>query len=444
MTGQLLNLEAKRHESRVLGSWVASREGAAGRAGIQAMGENSTTTNITGDTLAGILGYASRSASGVSVTPDAAMRVSTVYACVSKLAGAIASLPFAVYERTENAQAPADHPYWWLLNEQANPDMTASTAWKMLISAQLFYGDGFAELIRPNFASAKIIGWRPIHPMRVQPFRSDDDQVYYRIQPRRGAAYVRHADDMIHLKSLGYDDDTLVSPSPITLAAREAIGISIAAEGYSAKFFADGATFDYALKTASAMDTQQLKDLKESLIARSAGSRTPLILSGGLEPAQLSVNSKDAEILATRLFGVEEICRIFGMPPHIVGHTEKNSSWGTGMAEQGGNFVRYALNDRLNDIKQEFNRKLWPIRQKYFVEHVTAALERGDLAARNEAYRISLGRAGEQSWQTINEIRRLENLPPIEGGDKLITAADMQAQNPADPETDNPPDTGAK
>ena len=140
--------------------------------------------------------------------------------------------------------------------------------------------------------------------------------------------------------------------------------------------------------------------------------RAPLILSGGLEAAQISVNPKDAEILATRMFGVEELCRILGVPPHMVGHTDKSTSWGSGIEEQGMGFVRYTLMRHMTPVAQEFNRKLWPSRSKYFVEHNTEALVRGDLKARFEAYRVALGRAGEQPWMSAQEIRRREKLPP--------------------------------
>jgi HK97 family phage portal protein len=217
--------------------------------------------------------------------------------------------------------------------------------------------------------------------------------------------------DVIHLPSLGFDG--LTSPSPITYAAREAIGTAIAAQENAGKFFSGGANFDYALKTAAKLDNGQLDQLKASLIARAQnGGRGPLILTGGLEPAQLSVNSKDAEILATRLFTVEEICRIFGVPPHMVGHTDKTTSWGSGIEQQGIGFVRYTLQRHLTPIAQEVNSKLWPVRQKYFVEHITEALVRGDLKARYEAYRIALGRAGEQPFMDADEIRRKENMPP--------------------------------
>jgi len=410
MTGKLLNLEAARHDSRVLGSWMAGRDGAAERAGIVALGENSSGSMSMGE-LANLLGAAHRSSSGAAVTETTAMRVSAVYGCVARITGAISSLPVGIYERTTGqGRAPAEHPYWWMLNEQANPDMSAATAWKMLIEAQLFNGDGFAELLRPSFSSSRVTGWKP---RRMMPFRQGG-AVFYRVFPAGGgASYVLPPEDVVHLKSQGYSEDSLLSPSPITFAAQEVIGTAIAAQENAGGFFAGGTNFDYALKTAAKLDKAQLEQLKASLIARAQnGGRGPLILSGGLEPAQLSVNSKDAEILATRLFTVEEICRVFGIPPHLVGHTEKNSSWGSGMAEQGGNFVRYVLNDRLNEIKQEFNRRLWPVRERFFMEHKTEALEKGDVGARYEAYRIALGRAGEMPWMTPEEIRRIENMPP--------------------------------
>lgn len=413
MTGKLLNLEASRHESRVLNTFLAGRDGGPARAGVSAAMENATTTNLSGNELASMLGLMSMSSAGFAVTPETALRVSTVYACVQRLAGSIASLPFEIFERADDARKPAPaHPYWWMLNEQANPDMTASIAWKLLISGQLFYGDGYAELLRPSYYSTKVIGWRPLHPLRVTPLRDEEGNRYWRVQPVNGAAYVLDQADMIHLPSLGYDDELMRSPSPITYAAREQIGTALAADAFAGKFFTDGANFDYALKTDSKLDKEQLDQLRASLQARRAGARSPLILTGGLEPAQLSVNAKDAEILATRLFGVEEICRIFGVPPHLVGHTEKNSSWGSGMAEQGGNYVRYTLMDRLTDIRQEFNRKLWPVRERYFVAHNTAELERGDTAARYAAYRIALGRAGEMPFMSADEVRRQENMPP--------------------------------
>ena len=406
---QTLDLTAKPQGSRVLGDWIASREGAAERAGIVALGENSTGS-LTLSELTAMIGASAVSSSGASVTADTAMKVSAVYGCVSLIAGAIATLPLGVFERTAEGRDKADHPYWWLFNEQAGEGWTSSAAIEYIISSKLFYGDGFGRLIRAK--GGRVLGWEPLHPLSVYPFRHDG-KILYRVTKSGEAPYTLDSSDMIHLPSLGFDG--LTSPSPITYAAREAIGTAISAQQFSGQFFAGGANFDYALKTATKLTAEQLTQLTASLRSRAQnGPRGPLILSGGLEPAQLSVNSKDAEILATRLFNVEEICRVFGVPPHMVGHTDKTTSWGSGIESQGIGFVRYTLQRHLTPMAQEINRKLWPVRERYFVEHITAALERGDLKGRYEAYRIAMGRAGEMPFMDANEVRRLENMPPHE------------------------------
>lgn len=407
---QTFNMTAQAHGSRVLGDWIAGREGGAERAGLLALGENEVTTSgTTLGELTNLLGAQSRSVAGVRVTKETAMRVSVVYAAVSLVAGAIASLPISIYER--GSREKVDHDYWYLLNENAGGVWSAFTFWEYLMSSKLFEGDGFAELVRSSVRSSKIIALKPLHPLSVDPFKKGD-KVLYRVNPSDGGpAYTLDSADMLHIPSLGFDG--LRSPSPITFAGREAIGSAIAAQDHSSRFFAGGANFDYALKAPGRLSDKQLGDLKTSLLARAInGGRGPLILSGGLEPAQLSINSKDAEILATRLFGVEEISRILGVPPHMIGHTDKQTSFGTGIEQQGIGFVRYTLQRHLTPIRQELNRKFWPVRERLFLEHVVEALERADLKTRYEAYRIAMGRAGEQPWMGADEVRRRENMPP--------------------------------
>lgn len=409
MTGKLLNLETTRHESRVLGSWLAGRDGGAERAGLVALGENSSGP-LEMSELANLLGAAHRSSSGAAVTAETGMRVSAAYGCMSLVAGAIASMPIGIYERTGNDRNSADHEYWWMLNEKASDGWTSFDAWQALMLSKLSHGDGFGEWIRPSMYSNRVIGWKPLLRHTVQPFR-EGNEVYYRVSPIDGPSYVLHREDVIHLPSLGFDG--LTSPSPLTYAALEAIGTALSAQEHAGRFFSGGANFDYALTSEKKVDEKQLLALKASLIARvQNGGRGPLILTGGLTPAQLSVNSKDAEILATRLFTVEEICRIFGVPPSMVGHGSAASNYGTGIAQQGMGFTRYTLQRHLTPISQELNSKLWPVRQRFFVEHITAALERTDQAGRYTAYRTALGRAGEQPFMSVEEIRRLENMPP--------------------------------
>lgn len=404
---EVFNLTAEPRGSRVLGDWIASREGAAERAGIVAAGDL-PPGSLTVDELANLLGATTRAASGAAVTREAAMRVSVVYAAVSLVAGAIASLPLAIYGR--DSREKVDHDYWYLLNENPGGVWSAFALWEYLISSKLFHGDGFCELVRSSVLSSKIIAMKPLHPFAVEPFKRDG-KVMYRVTPGDSdKPYTLDSADIIHLPSLGFDG--LRSPSPITYAGREAIGAAIASQDYTSQFFAGNANIDYALKAPGRLTDKQLTDLKASLMARAVnGGRGPLILSGGLEPAQLSINSKDAEILATRLFSVEEISRILGVPPHMIGHTDKTTSWGSGIEQQGIGFVRYTLQRHLTPLKQELNRKFWPSRERLFMEHVVEALERADLKTRYEAYRIAMGRAGEMPWMDANEVRRRENLP---------------------------------
>lgn len=427
---QLLNLTAKRHESRVLGSWLAERDGGMERAGLVALGENVTTSGLTADELVAAISGSGKSAAGIQVSADNALRVSTVYACVSLIAGAMASLQLGIFERDTRKEVA--HDYWWLFNEQASDEWTSAAAWEYLFASKLLYGDGIGQLLRPSIYSNRVIGWKPLERWRVQPFRDERSQdVYYRVTPERGAPYVLDAADVLHLSSFGFDG--VCSPSPITQFGRETIGTAIAADRFSGQFFAEGATFDYALKSPKKLDEQQYKQLRTSLLARTAsGGRGPLILTGGLEPANLSVTPKDAEMLASRQHSVEEICRMYGVPPHLVGMTSKSTSFGSGIAEQGGNFVRYTLLRHLAPTRQELNRKLWPTRERYVIRHITEAFERGDVKSRSEANRIAIGRAGEPGWKTVNEVRAEEGMPPIDGGDKLNTGAqDAQTTPPA-------------
>lgn len=405
MTSKLLDLSAMR---RSLGAWISGGE-------VQAFGENSSQ-QLNMNELANLLGANYKSSAGVPVTAETAMRVSAVYACVSLISGAIGSLPFEIYERDGRDRKLADnHDYWWMFNEMACDGWTTSAAWEAMFNSKLLHGDGLAQFLRPSPYSNRVIGWKPLLRQEWQPFRdyeSRDKEVYYRITPIDGSpSYVLRREDVAHLNSQGFDG--LESPSPITYAAREAVGAALAAQEYSGKFFAGGGTFDYALKTAAKMDKAQLEQLKASLLARvQNGGRGPLILGGGLEPAQLTINQKDAEVLATRLFNVEEICSILGVPPYMIGHTTKATSFGTGIEQQGIGFNRYTLRRHVVGASQEFSGKLWPVRTRYFAGFDTDELERADMKSRYEAYRIGLGRAGEKPWLTQDEIRRREKLPP--------------------------------
>ena len=415
------------HPPSVLNNWRA----AYGPATIKNAYENTTRPSLSVDEISNLLTTGASSHAGPVVTEATAMRVSAVYACVALIAGAISTLPIPVYERTATSRARVDHPYFWLLNEQPDPEFSAAVFWEYMVSSRLFYGDCFAEIIRPAFRSNRITGFKPHHPLRVNPFRDVAGDVFYRITPIVGAQYVLSPADIIHVPSLGFDG--LTSPSPITYAAKQAIGTSLATAEYNAKFFSNGARPDFALKTAANMSEEQAKMLRNTWGARHQGagnSHLPAILTGGLDIAQLSMSAADSQILQTACWNLEEICRILGVPPVLVGSTEKTTSWGTGIAQISQGFVKFTLLRDLVKFSQELNRKIWPVREKNFVEFDVSGIERGDLKSENEALRIALGRAGEPGWMVVNEVRKLKLLPPIDGGDVLNTGVRITEKLP--------------
>ncbi len=436
---QIAQERARNPGSAVLNAWRSSY-------GPETTGQigkitniNETRASLTVQELANIIGGGAISNAGPVVNETTAMKVSAVYACVALVAGAIGTLPLPVYERTSEGRNRVDHPYFWLLNEQPEPDISAAVFWEYMESARMFYGDSFAEIIRPTFGSSKVAGFKAHHPLRVDPFRDSHGELFYRIQPLVGAQYVLHPADMIHVPSLGYDG--VRSPSPITYAARQSVGTSLAAGEYSARFFSNGARPDFALKMAGNLTEDQAKLLRATWGERHSGvsnSHLPAILTGGLEVEQLTMSAVDSQILQTSSWNLEEICRVLGVPPFMVGSTEKSTSWGTGQENMGRGFVKYTLLRTLRKIEQEFNRKLWPSRTQYFVEFDVSGIERGDLKSENDALRVAIGRAGEPGWLTVNEVRHIKLLPPVDGGDTLNTGLptpppDPSAQGQKDP-----------
>lgn len=401
--------------SSILTEWKRERES------VRAMTENGTQTGLNPSQLYDLISAGNGSFSGQAVTEEHAMRVSAVYACISLVAGVISSLPFKIYERTSHGPVEVQsHDYGWLLNEEINRDMTACSAITWLISSMGFQGDGFWEILRPSVTSNRVSGFLPHHPLRVQPFRDEARRLYYRITPADGRAqYVLDPADVIHIPTLGYNG--LRSVSPISWAAKQNIGIALAAEEYSGKFFRNGATHQIALKTEKKLDTDQIDLLRTQYLLKQSGAgnfHMPLILTNGLSVEELSINPEDAALIDTRQFTVEEICRVFWrVPPILVGHSSNTTMWGSGVEHLSLGFVKYSLRPVLTAMQQELNRKLWPVDPRYFVKHDTRELERGDLKSFYESLRIGLGRAGERPWLSQNDVRRIIGEPPIDGGD---------------------------
>lgn len=401
--------------SAILNAWKAEREAAR----IQNSGGNvyPSSAGTSGSQLYEWMTGGNISHAGPAVTERTAMGIGAVYACVGLIGGAISSLPLQIYRRTENGRERINHDIWWLLNEQPCACMSAAVMWEFLAWSLLLHGDAFAIIQRQG---PKIIGLEPVHPLSVTVHEVEERLVYTVVD--NDETLVLDQDDMLHIPGLGFDGKRGLSP--LRYAARQTFGLALAAEEYSARFFSNGARPDYVITTENKMDSEQQRLFRESWMARYAGLQNAhipaLLTGGGAEVKSLTLSPEEAQLMATRNFQATDVARIYGVPPHMIGITEKTTSWGSGIEQQGIGFVKYTLQRHLVKIEQEINRKLFRRSLQLFAEFNTAGLERGDYKGRNEGYRIAAGRAGEPGWMTINEIRKLENLPPIDGGDVLF------------------------
>jgi len=379
---------------------------------------------------------------GQSPSENAAMRVTAVYACVQLISGAISSMPMHVYSRARDGDLKRDqsNPLWWILNEEFSPRWPAAAGWSFLVASKLLHGDGFAEIIRDRNGGIK--GLMPIHPRRVEVIASPDGwRLVYRVQPDNtilaptpDARAVRtiDQDDMLHIPGFGFDG--LRGASALRNALSTAGTLAISAQDFSASFLANLGRPDFALRTDKELTDPQFARLQDSLAQHKGpmNSGKPMILEGGLDIKTLTMPLEEMQLLETRKFQVEEICRAFGVPPFMIGHTEKTSSWGTGVAAMGAGFVRFALRDHLNAFQNEINRKFFRTASRV-AEFDTTELERADLGVMMTALRTALGRAGELPIMSLEEVRTMLRLP------KEITGT-----VPTQPAAAPPTETGAE
>lgn len=370
-----------------------------------------------------------------NLNEKSALTISAIYASAGLIAGAIASLPLHVYETNgESRDRVQDDPMWDLFNLEMAPGWSASVAWEYLVLSLLMHGNFFAPITRRGggLTAPTIEAFEPWHPQLVDVVREPiTRRLVYLVYPdgtNPGAAVrVVDQDDMIHVPGFGFDGKR--GYSPLHLALREAGAVASATQAYSRAFFENGARPDFVLASDGNVTKEQVDAIRDQWEENHRGPKRafrPAIMGGGLKPHTISLPLEDAQLIGTRQFQIEEIARIFGVPPFMIGHTEKTTSWGSGVEQMGIGFVRYTLQRHLSKIQTELRRKCFRGTRR-FCEFNVAALERGDLKSQSESFRIALGRAGEKPWMKVSEVRRLLNLPHEEGTDDLNPVAGKPA-----------------
>lgn len=351
------------------------------------------------------------SPTGHIVNDATAMRVSAVYSCVEKIS-VISSLPKHIYEQTPAGRQRVDHDCWPLLNTEPCDAWTAASFWEREITSMLLRGDGLAEIIRAGKYSNKVAKIQPLHRETVF-ISMVDGRLKYKITDLNGKSYSRDQDDILHFPGFGFNG--FHGMSVIQYAARNGIGIALAADTYSSEFFGNGQRPDYLLTTDGSLTPTQVVATKDALENqhRGIGNRfKPLVLQGGLKMQPLTMSAEDSQLLETRKFQVVDVCMAFGVPPQLIGAQDSTAGWaGSSLEQLNLGFTKYTLRGHIARMQQEINRKLFK-NTKYFVEFNLDAFLEGDSKTQAEYFSKAVGGPGSQGWMSVNEVRKLKNLTP--------------------------------
>lgn len=356
-----------------------------------------------------------RTTSGKPVNERTAMQTTAVYACVRILAEAVASLPLHVYEYQDDGgkKLVHDHPLYYLLHDEPNPEMTSFVFRETLMSHLLIWGNAYAQIIRDG--AGRVLGLYPLLPDKMDVQRDDRGNIYY--------VYSRNSDenpmfkeygdirlkaeDVLHIPGLGFDG--LIGYSPIAMA-KNAVGMTLACEEYGASFFANGANPGGVLEHPGVLkDPSKVRESWNSVYRGVNNAHKIAVLEEGMKYQQIGIPPEEAQFLETRKFQINEIARFYRIPPHMVGDLDKSSF--SNIEQQSLEFVKYTLDPWVIRWEQSLQRSLLlpGEKGKYFIKLNVDGLLRGDYQSRMNGYAV--GR--QNGWFSANDIREMENMNPI-------------------------------
>ena len=356
-----------------------------------------------------------RTTSGKPVNERTAMQTTAVYACVRILAEAVASLPLHVYEYRDDGgkKLVHDHSLYYLLHDEPNPEMTSFVFRETLMSHLLIWGNAYAQIIRDG--AGRVLGLYPLLPDKMDVQRDDCGNIYY--------VYSRNSDEnpmfkeygdirlkaeeVLHIPGLGFDG--LIGYSPIAMA-KNAVGMTLACEEYGASFFANGANPGGVLEHPGVLkDPSKVRESWNSVYRGVNNAHKIAVLEEGMKYQQIGIPPEEAQFLETRKFQINEIARLYRIPPHMVGDLDKSSF--SNIEQQSLEFVKYTLDPWVIRWEQSLQRSLLlpGEKGKYFIKLNVDGLLRGDYQSRMNGYAV--GR--QNGWFSANDIREMENMNPI-------------------------------
>lgn len=369
------------------------------------------------------------STSGKNVNEFTAMQTTAVYACVRILSETLAALPLQLYRYTPGGKERVyNHPLYHILHDEPNPEMTSFIFRETLMSHLLIWGNAYAQIIRDKLG--RVQGLYPLRPDKMMVCRDENGQIYYiytkttdenpAIKPY-GQVPLRK-DEVLHIPGLGFDG--LVGYSPIAMA-RNAVGMTMACEEYGASFFANGASPSGVLEHPGVLkDPAKVRDSWNAVYQGSANAHKVAVLEEGMKYQQIGIPPEEAQFLETRKFQLNEIARLYRIPPHMIGDLEKSSF--NNIEQQSMEFVKYTLDPWVIRWEQAMQKALFLPEEKkqYFLKFNVNGLMRGDYESRMTGY--SIGR--QNGWLSANDIREMEDMNPVpdeEGGNLYLVNGSM-------------------
>ena len=366
---------------------------------------------------------------GKRVNEQTAMQMTAVYSCVRVISEAMASLPLHLYRYNESGgkEKATDHPLYFLLHDEPNPEMTSFVFRETALTSLLLWGNSYSQVIRNG--KGEVIALYPLMPNRMTVDRDDKGRLYYEYMvndtdaPTMKRTMVRlEPEDVLHIPAMSYDG--LVGYSPIAMA-KNAIGLALATEEYGSKFFQNGASPSGVLEHPGVLkDPAKIRDSWTQTFGGSNNAGKVAVLEEGMHYSPISIPPEQAQFLETRKFQIEEIARIFRVPLHMIASMEHSTF--SNIEQQSLEFVKYTLDPWVTRLESSMNRRLLKADEKgkYFIKFNLDGLLRGDYQSRMNGFAV----ARQNGWMSANDIRQLENLdliPAEQGGDLYLINGNM-------------------
>ena len=387
---------------------------------VKVLGIQNTTLRNPADWFMDALGY-KKSSSGEQVSHAAALSLSPYYCGVRMISETVGSLPLNVYKRrpTRGQDVWREHPVHPLLHSEPNPEMTAMSFRQTLVGHAIGYGNAYAEIVRRGDGMPAQL-W-PLAPDRVKPKRDENNDLWYEVRIDNGGYAYLPAADVLHVPGLGFDG---ICGYSLISVAMESIGINLAQEKYTGKFFSNGGHVSAVIETDNVLQDDTFARLKSEIAKNIGGldnAHRIAILEAGLKLKPTNITNGDAQLIEGKRLSIEDWARWLNMPPHKL--KEMGHSTFSNIEHQNIEWVVDSIRPWLERFEQEYNRKLFRNKNQFYTKHVVDGLLRGDHRSRNEAYAIGRN----WGWLSANDVLEFEDRNPLPGdlGDIYLVPGNM-------------------